>query len=92
MKLIAFGSDIHLENVYSGRNDQPGEFDQAFASRLAGCLHGGDEVPNLEAPPGHAQPPVGQPDADFEAERRGLACRYHALALPLRLLHAGKPQ
>ena len=92
MKYSVFGSDIRLENVCSRRNKKPGELGQALPTGLDGGLHGGDEVPNLEASPGHAQPPAGQPAADLETRRRGFACCHLAIALPLHLLHAGNPQ
>ena len=80
-----------LENVCSRRNERPGELNQALSTGPDGGFLGGDEVPHLEASPGSAQPHAGQPAADLEARRGGPACHHLALALRLRLLHAGNP-
>ena len=48
-------SEILSENVCNGRNEKPGELDQALPAGPDVGEQGGDEVPHLEAPPGHAQ-------------------------------------
>ena len=69
MKRFGFGSDIHSENVCRKRNEKLGKLDQALPTRLDGCLHGGDEVPHMEASNRPAQPHVGQLAPDLEASR-----------------------